>query len=160
MVLMLLNATQTPLVCNLACLKLMKQYFILSNLMNLDGAIVQSNFQNPKTSTKRSMKDVEFDEIGSCSKFVKHAWPWINPVTVSEDENCSSMKGDFEKCLRNDGRKQNRGVSHRRSYSIEVKKRAINLRNSGLTIDDVAKLLNTAKSNVEKWCSMKVNFST
>ena len=99
---------------------------------------------------------MEFGDNDNSNIFIKHTSPWINPVTVSEDENCSSMKGDFVKCIRNDGRKLNRGVSHRKSYSIEIKKRAIALRDSGLTIEDVSKLLDTAKSNVEKWCSIKV----
>ena len=55
-----------------------------------------------------------------------------------------------------DGRKRNRGRTHRKSYSAEVKRRAVALRDSGLTMDDVAKTLGTAKSNVEKWCSSKV----
>ena len=45
----------------------------------------------------------------------------------------------------------------RKSYSVDFKKRAIELRDSGLRIQSIATLLDTAKSNVEKWCSAKVS---
>ena len=45
-------------------------------------------------------------------------------------------------------------------YSKEVKRRSIALRDSGLSVDEIAKILDTAKSNVEKWCSAKVRIMT
>ena len=56
-----------------------------------------------------------------------------------------------------DRRKHNKGSAHRKSYPKEVKKRAIALRDSGLSVEEIARILDTAKSNVEKWCSIKVN---
>ena len=56
--------------------------------------------------------------------------------------------------------KNNKGSAHRKSYSKEVKKRSIALRDSGLSVDEISKILNTAKSNVEKWCSIKVSCSS
>ena len=41
--------------------------------------------------------------------------------------------------------------------SKEVKQRAIALRDSGLSVSEIAKIFDTAKSNVEKWCSIKVS---
>lgn len=59
--------------------------------------------------------------------------------------------------FRIDRRKHNRGAPTRKSYSKDVKRRSIALRDSGLSVDEIAKILDTAKSNVEKWCSIKVN---
>ena len=78
----------------------------------------------------------------------------------SDDANTSSSScsnsSKSQHIKRNDGRKLNKGSFQRKSYSTEVKKRAIALRDTGLRIESIAKILNTAKSNVEKWCSMKV----
>jgi hypothetical protein len=76
---------------------------------------------------------------------------------LSQDESTSSIKSETESTI-NDRRKLNKGLSQRKSYPKEVKKRAIALRDSGLSVDDVAKILDTAKSNIEKWCSVKVSF--
>ena len=38
-----------------------------------------------------------------------------------------------------------------------MKQRAIALRDSGLSVGEIAKIFGTAKSNVEKWCSIKVS---
>lgn len=59
--------------------------------------------------------------------------------------------------MRLDRRKLNHGAPTRKSYSKEVKRRSIALRDSGLSVDEIAKILDTAKSNVEKWCSAKVS---
>ena len=75
------------------------------------------------------------------------------PTMELDDENRSASSS---KSL-NDGRKMKNGSFHRKSYSIDIKKRAIELRDSGLRIDAIAKILDTAKSNVEKWCSVKVS---
>jgi transposase-like protein len=54
-----------------------------------------------------------------------------------------------------DKRKNNRGCSRRKSYSVEVKLQCIRLRQSGKTCDEVAQIIGTARSNVEKWCAGK-----
>lgn len=56
-----------------------------------------------------------------------------------------------------DKRKTNHGASHRRSYSKEDKLKCIKLRfEENKTTEEIAKIMVTAKSNVEKWCSAKV----
>ena len=55
-----------------------------------------------------------------------------------------------------DKRRFNHGSIRRKSYSRDVKIRAIALRDSGLDVEQIANILGTAKSNVEKWCSAKV----
>ena len=74
-----------------------------------------------------------------------------NVSQTSECRNNGELRVRFT-----DHRKHNRGSSHRKSYSIDVKIRAIELRDNGMSVGDVSKVLNTAKSNVEKWCSSKV----
>ena len=55
-----------------------------------------------------------------------------------------------------DGRKYNKGARQRKSYALDFKKRAIAMRKDGLCIQTIAMTLGTAKSNIEKWCSVKV----
>ena len=96
---------------------------------------------NVKFNSSESVKSVN-ESNRSKKSFVSY---------LSEDDIISSIKT-------NDRRKYNKGSLHRKTYSIDVKKRAVLLRDSGISLDDVAKLLGTAKSNIEKWCSVKVNF--
>lgn len=58
-----------------------------------------------------------------------------------------------------DRRKFNRGQKNRKSYSKDIKERSIALRANGLSVEEIAKILDTAKSNIEKWCSYKVLLS-
>ena len=107
-----------------------------------------SSVQSPKTKViKRKIKDDYGD--------IENKYP--SASTVSNDTMSTSNDSDKKRRLY-DGRKLNKGSAHRKSYSLEIKKRAIVLRDSGLSIEDVAKILDTAKSNVEKWCSIKVLF--
>ena len=78
----------------------------------------------------------------------------ITPSIILDKESLQSLVDNTQHI--GDGRKRNRGRNNRKSYSADVKRRAVALRDSGLTMDDVAKTLGTAKSNVEKWCSAKV----
>jgi hypothetical protein len=79
--------------------------------------------------------------------------------TLFERNSVVCMKSAFEKTQHlNDRRKLNKGSTQRKSYPKEVKIRAIALRDSGLSVEDVAKILVTAKSNIEKWCREKVIF--
>ena len=82
---------------------------------------------------------------------------------VSDDEHDnlsvtdSLLSNNNQKFQLEDRRKKNKGSVHRKRYQIDVKRRAISLRDEGLSFEDIAKILDTAKSNIEKWCSKKVN---
>ena len=95
--------------------------------------------------------------ISSVSDKSSHLEPMISLSVVTDTSNkneCS--KGNNRNRPLVDRRKRNRGCSQRKSYTVDVKKRAIELRDGGMSVGNVAKMLHTAKSNVEKWCSVKV----
>ena len=132
--------------------------------------------------TKRKLKDLELENKGNLNSVVTTFQP-VNVCDISEqchDEfnaeinnfECSndsfhpyetnySMKtttNEFEKFQTiGDGRQLNKGSAHRKSYPNPLKKCAISLKDCGLSSHNIAQILGTAKSNVEKWCSKKVN---
>ena len=55
-----------------------------------------------------------------------------------------------------DGRKRNKGSPRRKTYSDELKKRTMVLKDGGLSTEHISHIIDTAKSNIEKWCSKKV----
>ena len=111
---------------------------------------------NFKNDHKRKMK-----ETGNsfCVQENMRSAPLLDVISVSDrdESDSSSKKSKLEKPRPFfDGRRNNKGATQRKAYSLDIKKRAIALRDSGILITDIARLLNTAKSNVEKWCSAKV----
>uniref|UniRef100_A0A7S3GY27 Uncharacterized protein n=1 Tax=Spumella elongata TaxID=89044 RepID=A0A7S3GY27_9STRA len=56
---------------------------------------------------------------------------------------------------KNDKRKFNRGASQRRSYTKEEKLSVINMKDSGMSYDDISKQTGFSRVNMEKWCSVK-----
>ena len=86
-------------------------------------------------------------------------------ISDDEHDNFSVAKSVMSNGIKKryfvqDRRKKNKGSVRRKHYPIEVKRRAISLRDEGLSFQVIAKTLNTFKSNIEKWCSMKVkNYS-
>lgn len=130
-----------------------------------------SNDSHENHSSNPSQEDHTTDEHlnKSCSKSTKSCNKSnISKVEHSDDDDNDDDDVDDEDEVdengnvltiqqRNDRRKNNKGSAHRKSYSKEVKKRSIALRDSGLSVDEISKILDTAKSNVEKWCSIKVN---
>ena len=130
------------------------------------------------SSLKRKLDHFEFESNEHVIKDYLLSSPLIQPsrMYLTEDEDnhssaassqvkrgnssprsCSSDDDMSSSVKRNDRRKNNKGSAHRKSYSIDVKKRAVLLRDNGVGLDEVARMLDTAKSNVEKWCSSKVN---
>ena len=80
----------------------------------------------------------------------------LKQPTASYDNNNILSKSQCTVMNHGDLRKSNKGCLHRKSYTIAFKKRAIEMRDSGLRIEAIAKILDTSKSNVEKWCYHKV----
>ena len=79
--------------------------------------------------------------------------PTTGDSSLVKNELDNSQRPTTGDCKKNNRRKV---FTHRKSYSKELKKHAIVLRDGGLTIEAVAKILDTSRSNVEKWCSSKV----
>ena len=112
----------------------------------------------PKLKTpmfaKKKVCDFAFE---NCSKEVVIP-PLVPQQTMMSDNNYNSSSSKSHNSIRdhNDFRKGNKVCFHRKSYTISFKRRAIEMRDSGLRIEAVAKILDTAKSNIEKWCHSKV----
>ena len=78
--------------------------------------------------------------------------------SMDHDSLCSIDEGvHVEEII--DGRKQNKGSHHRKSYSQMFKISAISLKDSGLGAENISQILGSARSNIEKWCSKKVTKS-
>ena len=147
----------------------------MSPLDNHKAALVPSSGKTVDTKeTKRKFEDLEF-ENNSNFDAIDRALQFVAVCDVSEHDeqrdemnmfdlvvdgsSAFSMKegSEFEDYHKvNDGRKLNKGANHRKSYSQSMKKRAISLKEGGLSAQNIAQILGTAKSNVEKWCSKKV----
>ena len=113
---------------------------------------------NTKICVRTKRKGSDLDVIFSLNSNKSAKIPYSQQPTIeSDDENTSSCSSKSQHNFKHiDGRKLNKGSFHRKSYSIDIKRRAIALRDSGLRIEAISRLLDTAKSNVEKWCSVKV----
>ena len=107
---------------------------------------------NLSSGTKRKINEANVSDASSCGTTSgKSLW------SADRDDNSNHDVSTSSKSQYSDLRKRNKGCSHRKSYSMEFKRRAISMRDSGLRIEAIAKTLDIAKSNVEKWCSAKVS---
>lgn len=70
-------------------------------------------------------------------------------------QQCRIRTSQSDSNARDDKRKNNRGLDHRRSYLKEEKIVVMWLKDAGRSADEIANLTAVSKSNIEKWCSDK-----
>ena len=118
------------------------------NLQSLgEGISTNKRLPNP-------MNMSSYDHI-ICQKLTDNASS--SELNSVSSKSCISTESQYmENQQIRDARKLNKGCNHRKSYSVELKKHAIALKDSGLSAENISQILGTAKSNVEKWCSKKV----
>lgn len=80
----------------------------------------------------------------------KRSAPKASAVPVYENSPLS-----FEQDSKEDRRKNNRGLDHRRSYLKEEKVLVMWLKDAGKSADEISLMTSVSKSNIEKWCSDK-----
>ena len=116
--------------------------------------------ENRSNISKKNIVDNEF-------AFADFMFESLADYSMDNDSLCSIdlsiPEGLYEEGVHvdeiGDGRKQNKGSPHRKSYSQMFKISAISLKDSGLGAENISQILGTARSNIEKWCSKKVTKS-
>lgn len=118
-------------------------------------------------SASQSILPSTYNEISSQSSMIQqnkmaahssqHLSTQSSGVTAELDSDSDSSVGRHDIEPKTDRRRFNRGTQQRKSYSKDTKLSVIGMRDQGKCTDEISMTMGIPKSNVEKWCSAKVN---